>query len=242
MLAICQPVQAGWSDFLDKIIEPKEESRETTSDKRSTPDLNSTELSEGLKQALDSGVQHAVELLGREDGFLKNPRVRIPIPESLGWAEKGLRAMGQDQVLDDFQLSMNRAAEQAMPMVLEVFQQSIRQMTLEDARGILQGPEDAATAYFRRTSEPQLRERIRPVVSETTQQTGVTQQYKAVVGSAGSLGSLLPKDATDLDGYVTQHALDGLFLTIAEEEKRIRKDPMARSTELMRKVFSQFSP
>jgi hypothetical protein len=132
---------------------------------------------------------------------------------------------------------MNRAAERAVPEALDIFKHSIRQMTFTDARNIVRGPDDAATRFFRRTSEERLREKFLPIVERFTEQVGVTAQYKAMMRQAGPVAQLAGRDATDIDGYITQKALDGLFLLMADEERRIRRDPVARTTDILRKVF-----
>ena len=133
---------------------------------------------------------------------------------------------------------MNRAAEQAVPATVEVFKEAISKMSVEDARKILTGPDDAATDYFRRTSGKALAKRIHPIVSEATGKAGVTSAYKKMVGKADFMGGLVQKEAPDLDGYVTDKALDGVFKLVAEEEKNIRENPVARTTELLKKVFA----
>ena len=196
------------------------------------------EISGGLKEALSGGVKVAVKTLGREDGYLKNPRVRIPLPKNLQKVEKALRFAGQGRAVDEFVTSMNRAAEKAVPVAIDVFVDAIRQMTFDDVRKILFSREqDAATQFFRRTSEETLRSKFRPIVEDFTEQTGVTQKYKSMIGKYPFASRLLGSEATDLDGYVTQKALDGLFLIVADEEQKIRKDPLKRTTSLLRRVF-----
>lgn len=200
--------------------------------------VSNNDIGRGLKQALSKGVRSAVDSLGREDGFLRNARVKIPLPRSLQKAERGLRMAGQGRAVDDFVTSMNRAAEKAVPVAIDVFVDAITQMTFDDARRILFSREDdAATQFFRRTSEDDLRRLFRPIVEDFTESVGVTQKYKTMVGKYGFAASLLGQDATDIDGYVTQKALDGLFLLVADEERRIRRDPVGRTTDLLRKVF-----
>lgn len=200
--------------------------------------VTDTEIAGGLKEALSKGVKFAVDSLGREDGFFKNTRVKIPLPKNLQKVEKGLRVAGQGKAVDDFVLAMNRAAEKAVPVAIDVFVNSIKQMSFDDARKILfSGQDDSATQFFRRTSEETLREKFRPIVEKFTQETGVTNKYKTMIGKYGFAAQLLGKDATDLDGYITQKALDGLFLLVADEEKKIRKNPVGRTTDLLKKVF-----
>ncbi len=199
--------------------------------------LAETDIVSGLREALGQGVESAVTSLGRRNGFWDNASVRIPLPAELQQAEKTARKLGMGDKFDQMHLTLNRAAEQAVPHVADIFGAAVRQMTLEDARSILYGPNDAATQFFRRTSESELIGRIRPIVTDATTQVGVTQQYKALVSSYGPLLKLAGIEATDLDGYVTTKAVDGLFYSIAAEEARIRRDPRARTTELMRTVF-----
>ncbi len=200
--------------------------------------LSTSEISGGLKEALFQGIRNAVDDLGRENGFLDNDRVRIPLPKGLQRTEKTLRALGQGRRVDEFIESMNHAAEKAVPVATDVFLDSIRQMSFTDARNILfSGEDDAATQFFRRTSEDRLRDEFRPIVEDFTEQVGVTQKYKEMIGRYGALGRAFGHDAGDLDGYVTQKALDGLFLLVADEEQKIRRDPIGRTTSILRKVF-----
>lgn len=200
----------------------------------------------GLREALAKGVGSAVAGLGRTNGFLGDAKVRIPLPSGLQRTEAALRRLGQGERVDAFVATLNRAAEQAMPEAAVVLADAVLRMTVEDARGILQATNAAATDYFRRTSRKELHARVLPLVGKATEQTGVTAGYKGLLelaggsrsGFLGGLGrSLLGVDSLDLDEYVTQRALDGLFLKIGEEEVRIRENPGARTTELLRQVF-----
>ncbi|HQZ96765.1 MAG TPA: DUF4197 domain-containing protein [Pyrinomonadaceae bacterium] len=205
---------------------------------QSTKNVSDNDIAAGLKEALGKGVSSAVNSLGKPNGFLLNPRVKIPLPKSLQKLEKGLRVAGQGRSVDAFVASMNNAAEKAVPVAIDVFIDAIKWMSFDDARQILfSGQKDAATQFFRRSSEETLRGKFRPIVEEFTEKTGVTQKYKAMVGKAGFAAQLLGKDATDLDGYVTQKALDGLFLLVADEERKIRENPIGRTTALLKKVF-----
>jgi len=205
---------------------------------RQTNGISNADIAGGLKDALLQGVRNAVGELGRENGFLDNARVRIPLPKNLQKTEKTLRALGQGRRVDEFVEAMNHAAEEAVPVAADIFFDSVKQMTFDDARNILLGgQEDAATEFFRRTSEDRLRDEFRPIIERFTEQVGVTQKYKAMVGKYGFMGKVVGQDATDIDGYVTQKALDGLFLMIAQEEREIRRDPIRRTTSLLRKVF-----
>lgn len=201
--------------------------------------LTQEEIVSGLREALGKGVDYAVANLGREGGFFQNLEVRIPMPESLQPVERTLRALGQGQVAQEFHATINHAAERAVPEAAAVLLNSIRQMQLADAERILRGPDTAATEYFRRTSETNLYDRFLPIVKQATAATGVTAAYKRMTERAGPLvaEALLGREAVDLDSYITHKALDGLFLKIAEQEKLIRQNPAARTSELLRKVF-----
>ena len=196
----------------------------------------------GLKEALGKGVQQAVASLGKEDGFLKDLNVKIPMPESLQKVEKTLRTLRQDKLADEFVTTINRAAEQAVPEAAAVLGDSVKQMSIADAKSIVTGTNNAATQYFRRTSETNLHTRFLPIVKAATEKAGVTSAYKRMTEKAGSGfgglgGGLLGNQAPDLDDYVTRKTLDGLFLKIAEQEKLIRENPVARTTDLLQKVF-----
>ena len=209
--------------------------------------LSQDQLIAGLKEALTKGVQHAVTNLGRTDGFLKDSKVRIPMPESLGKVEKGLRAVGQSELADNFVNTMNRAAEQAVPEAAGVLGESVKQMTVADAKTILAGTNTAATDYFRRTASTNLHARFLPIVKKATEQVGVTSAYKqmtekANVGGLGAFSGFLgKKEALDIDSYVTSKAMDGLFVKIADQEKLIRANPAARTSDLLQKVFGSVS-
>jgi hypothetical protein len=192
----------------------------------------------GLKEALTKGVDFAVDSLGTEDGFWGNGDVRIPLPKSLKRIASVAKFSGYGPRVDAFELAMNRAAEKAVPVAKDVFIDSLRQMTFDDARKILfSGEDDAATQFFRRTSEDKLRLKFRPIVEKFTAETGVTSSYKNMMEKAGWMARFAGKDANDLDGYVTDKALDGTFYMIAREEKKIREDPIGRTTKILRDVF-----
>lgn len=209
-----------------------------------TASLSQDQVVQGLKEALGKGVQQAVSRLGHEGGFLTNLNVKIPMPEKLRTVEKTLRVLKQDQLADDFVTTMNHAAEQAVPEAAGVFGDAIKGMSIEDAKAILTGTNNAATQYFRRTTETNLYAKFLPIVKQATSQTGVTAAYKQLMDKAGagstfgSLSrSLLGAESLDVDAYVTTKALDGLFFMVAEEEKLIRDNPAARTTALLQQVF-----
>lgn len=190
-----------------------------------------------LRELLSQGSVQAVALLGRPDGYFANPRVRIPLPENLQRIERTLRRLGQGGLADEFVLSMNRAAESAAPEAKAVFLDVVRGLSLRDAVDIVRGPDDAATRYLRIHADATLTSRFRPIVARATEQVGVTARYKKLTRRTSFVGDALDLSRFDLDNYVTQRALDGLFVLIADEEQRIRHDPAARTTELLRKVF-----
>ena len=211
-----------------------------------TAALSPEQVAGGLKEALGKGVESAVATLGCNNGFLTNLNVKIPMPEKLQKVESVLRAAGQNQMADDFVTSMNRAAEQAVPVAASVFGNAIKQMSIADAKSILSGPEDAATQFFRRTTQTNLQAKFYPIVQKATDQVGVTAQYKAMMGKFTALDTVSSlfggKSATklssgDIDAYVTDKAMDGLFKLVAAEEKNIRANPLARTSDLLRKVF-----
>ncbi len=207
---------------------------------RSTTKTNvsNNEINDGLKAALFQGVENAVDTLGRRNGFLDNVRVRIPLPASLHKTERTLRFLGQGEKVDEFVEAMNHAAEEAVPVAADIFLDSVKQMSFTDAKNILFSREDdAATQFFRRTSENRLREEFRPIVEDFTSKVGVTQKYKEMIGRYGFFGRFIGQDASDIDGYVTEKALDGLFYMVAQEEMKIRKDPIGRTTKILRDVF-----
>ncbi|MDT8388332.1 MAG: DUF4197 domain-containing protein [Thiogranum sp.] len=226
---------AAWSDWRQKIEDVL--STETPAGVEATQ-LSQDEIVAGLKEALQVGVERATSLLGQKGGFLNDAAVKIPLPEPLKKVERGLRAVGQDAVVDEFVMSMNRAAEKAVPEATSILADTIKNMSLRDARSILNGPDDAATQYFRAQNEARLTDAVLPIVKDTTAEAGVTSSYKRMTGKLGPLAQFADMDRLDLDQYIAGKTLDGLFLKLAQEEKRIREDPVARSTELLKKVFA----
>jgi Protein of unknown function (DUF4197) len=198
--------------------------------------ITSREAASALKAALEKGSTAAVASLGRTDGFFGDPRVKIALPESMQRTEKLVRRFGMGRYADELILGMNRAAEAAVPEAKQLFVDSVRKMTLQDAKGILKGGETAGTEYFRRTTEGQLRKRFLPVVQRSTEKVGLVQQYDDYAEKVAALG-LVKKEDANLEEYVTQKALDGLFFMVAEEEKAIRKDPVGTGTAIIKKVF-----
>ncbi|MDM4770751.1 DUF4197 domain-containing protein [Solimonas sp. SE-A11] len=199
--------------------------------------LGENEIIGGLREALAVGTTKAINQLGRPDGYWANAGVRIPLPPEMVKLEKSLRQFGQDKLVDDFHLTLNRAAEQAVPQVADIFGNAVRQMSIQDARAILNGSPDAATQFFRRTTSESIYAKVYPIVQTSTQRVGVTQQYKKLASSYGPLLKMAGVKNLDLDSYVTEQALAGLFTTIAQEEARIRQNPAARTSDILKRVF-----
>jgi len=198
--------------------------------------LTSADAAGGIKAALSQGINTAVGELGAPDGFLKNPKVTIPLPPALQKAEQGLRVFGMGADADALKNGMNHAAENAMHEALPVLKNALHSMSLEDAKGILTGGNDAATAYFRRTTSAELTTRFKPIVARATARLKLADLYNRYAGQAAKFGLLKSQDA-DVDDYVTAKALDGLFLEMAVEEQAIRKDPLGQTSSLIKKVF-----
>jgi hypothetical protein len=198
--------------------------------------LSNADAVAGLKDALIQGAGKAVGQLGTAGGFLDDPKLKIPLPPSIQRVESGLRMMGMGRQTDELVSSMNRAAELAVKEATPVLTGAIRSMSVDDAKGILTGGDDAATRYFRRTTSDELTRRFLPIVKTMTGRVQLAQQYDALAGKAASFGLVKSEDA-NVDGYVTRKALDGLFLVIGEQERAIRSDPAAAATGVARRVF-----
>jgi uncharacterized protein DUF4197 len=198
--------------------------------------ISGGEAAAGLKAALEKGSQAAVGKLGRNDGFFGNPQVRIPLPDSLARAERLMRRVGMGRYADELVLSMNRAAEAAVPEAKQLLIEAVKKMSVQDAKGILTGGETAGTEYFRRTTRGELRRRFLPIVQKATAKVDLAQKYEQYAERAAMVG-LLKKEDADLDEYVTQKTLDGLYFMVAEEEKQIREDPLKAGASIIRKVF-----
>ncbi|MDR1999968.1 MAG: DUF4197 domain-containing protein [Zoogloeaceae bacterium] len=198
--------------------------------------LTNKDATDGLKEALTQGAGKAVDLLGKENGFLGNPKVRIPLPEKFEKVGKTMRTFGMGKQVDELETSFNRAAEAAVPEAKKLLVDSIKQMSVQDAKGVLTGGDNAATEYFRRTTSAPLSDKFRPIVQQAIAKVKLAEQYDKFAGSAAKFG-LISKEDSQLDNYVTNKALDGLYLMIAEEEKAIRQDPVGAAGKLAQKVF-----
>ncbi|HNE72057.1 MAG TPA: DUF4197 domain-containing protein [Giesbergeria sp.] len=199
-------------------------------------DLSGADASNGLKAALGQGAQAAVALLGRTDGFLGNPKVRIPLPGHLDDAAQLLRKFGQGKRIDELVTTINRAAEAAVPMGKDLLVSAVQNMTVTDAKNILTGGDTSVTAFFAEKTRIPLGERFLPVVTRATEKVGLAQRYNAFAGKAAGFGLLRNEDA-NLEQYVTGKTLDGLYLVIGEEEKKIRQNPAGAGSAIVRKVF-----
>ena len=198
--------------------------------------LDEQTAASGLKEALEQGTNRAVTTLGTVDGYLKNQDVRIPLPENLTSVARTMRKLGMGQVVDELETSMNRAAEAAAPLAKDVFLDTIKQMTFKEALTIVRGNQHEATDYLAENSRPRLSELFQPIVSGQLDSVGTTRAFGKFMKSAGRL-TRTAKPSFDLNEYVTGKALDGLFFVIAREEEKIRKDPLARTTDLLKTVF-----
>ncbi|HEY6241090.1 MAG TPA: DUF4197 domain-containing protein [Burkholderiales bacterium] len=199
-------------------------------------DISNRDAINGLKEALTRGSQAAVERLGVENGFFGNNRVKIPLPSSLRRMEAVMRSIGMDRHADELVLRMNRAAEAAVPEAKTLLVDAVKKMSVQDAKGILTGGDDAATQYFKRTTSEPLARRFRPIVKKAMEKVKLAEKYDEIAASGAKFGLVKEEDA-QLEDYVTRKALDGLFVVIAEEEKKIRKDPLGSASAIISKVF-----
>lgn len=234
ILALTAPfIQGGTLDDLLKEVQP---ARSGTAAGPRPQDQNTTVS--GLKEALSIGTEKAVKSISRVDGYFGNDLIRILLPERVQQAASIVGKMGYQQQVDNLVLAMNRAAETAAPKAASLFAEAIKEMTFDDARKILQGGNTAATDYFKGKTSQKLYDQFKPVVTSSMSKVGVAKAYKDMMAPYQSL-PFASKDSMDLDHYVTNKALDGLFTMVAEEEKKIRTDPAARVTDLLKKVFAK---
>lgn len=199
-------------------------------------DLSETDAAAGVRAALERGAVSAVGLLGRTDGFLGNPKVRIPLPGVLEDAAKLLRATGQQKRVDELVTAMNRAAEQAVPEARQLLVNAVKSMSVEDGRRILTGGDNSVTEFFAAKTREPLGVKFLPIVTKATQKVKLADKYNAVAGKVAGFG-LLKKEDANIQQYVTGKALDGLYLMIGEEERKIRRDPVGTGSAILKKVF-----
>ncbi len=202
----------------------------------SVSNLSESEANGGLKEALSQGVNKAVSSLGAADGFFGNNAVKIPLPNSLKKIQKGMQLMGMGKQSDELVLKMNRAAEAAVPEAKTLLVDSIKKMTLADAKTILTGPQDAATQYFKKTTSAQMSEKFLPIVTKATENVALANSYNKYAEMGSKFGVVKKEDA-NINQYVTNKALDGVYYMVAQEEAAIRKDPLGQASSLIKKVF-----
>ena len=198
--------------------------------------LSTEEVAQGLKEALTNGVSKESDLVSKVDGYFKNPEIKIPFPPEVKQVETTLRQMGLGNEVDRFVLTLNRGAEDAAKEAKPIFIEAVRQMTIQDAWAILRGEKDAATQYLKKTTSAQLKEKFKPVIQQSLNKVNATKYYGDLVNTYNKI-PLVQKVNPNLDEYATDEAIKGLFVMIAKEEKNIRENPVARTTELLKKVF-----
>lgn len=237
VLSMVLSVLAVAQSQLDSLLK-KAESTAATQNTNSDKGLSEDKITSGLKEALTVGAGKAVALTGKPDGFLKNDAIKITLPEKLHPVEKGLRALGQGAQVDELVTAMNRAAEQAVPQAKEIFISAIKKMSISDARSILTRSDTAATEYFKKTTSADLTTTFNPIVQKSMADVGVVKKYNTMTEQAANI-PFLKKQSLNIDDYVVQKSLDGLFLMLGEEEKKIRKNPAAQTTSLLKMVFGK---
>lgn len=200
--------------------------------------LDDSTIISGLKEALSIGTDNAVKNVSQFDGYFGNQAIKILMPEKIQKVADILRKIGYEKQVDDFVLSMNRAAEKAAPQAASIFVGAIKEMTFEDARKILNGGDTAATEFFKSKTHDKIYNTFKPIVSSSIDEVGVTRSYKEMMGKYESL-PFMSEESVDIDHYVTNKAMDGLFYVVGQEEKKIRKDPAARVTDLLKTVFGK---
>ena len=199
-------------------------------------DISNRDAINGLKTALTNGAQSAVAKLGKQDGFMNDSRLRIPLPPSMKRAEAMMHSIGAGKQVDDLVLRMNRAAEAAVPQAKPLLVDAAKKMTVQDAKGILTGGPDSATQYFKRTTSEPLAQKFKPVVVKAMAKVKLAEKYDEIAASGAKFGLLKNEDA-NLEDYITRKTLDGLFVGIADEEKKIRENPTAAASSIVKKVF-----
>ena len=237
-LTLALPAHAfDWGELLKGVTSKPTSEPATTS---GVDALSTTDINAGLKEALTRGAETAVSQLGRKDGFFGDPKLKIPLPPTLQKAEKAMRMLGMGSQADELVLSMNRAAEAAVPEAKTLLVGAVKEMTLEDAKGILTGGQTAATDFFRRKTEATLTERFTPIVKTHTDKVGLAQRYNQYAGAAAQF-NLLDEKQANVEQYVTLQALDRLYTVIGEKEAAIRANPMQAGSDLLKKVFGAVS-
>ena len=229
---------AAATNLLDRVkdLTGRKDKQSSTGAPAQGGSLDKETVAAGLKEALSVGSQNAVKIVSQADGYFKNPAIKIPLPEKVKKVERPLRKIGLGKQVDEFIVTMNRAAEKAAPVAKDIFIGAVKEMTITDAIKILQGGDTAATDYFKSKTHDKLYGAFKPTVSKAVMEVGVTKAYQQLVDKAKRT-KLIKDESLDLDHHVTTKALDGLFTMVAAEESRIRANPAARTTELLQKVF-----
>jgi uncharacterized protein DUF4197 len=199
-------------------------------------ELTTSEVAKGLKEALIKGAEYSTDIASKTDGYFKNPAIKIPFPPEIQKIETKLRQIGLNKLVDDFILSMNRGAEKAAAEATPIFVNAITNMTIEDAWAILKGDDDAATKYLQKTTGGQLKTKFKPIIRQSLESVNATKYYADITNTYNKIPLVTPLE-TDLSEYVNNLAIDGLFSLVAKEELAIRKNPIARTSELLKKVF-----
>jgi hypothetical protein len=200
--------------------------------------LSQSDVQAALREALSLSAEKVVKQVSREGGFSLDPKIRIPLPPALQPVDQALKAVGMGALTEDLQMRINKAAEAAAPKAKEIFVSAIKKMTIDDAKQILNGPEDAATAYLKKHMSPEMLTAMQPMVSSALAEAGAVKAYDAVLGQYKQAMPFMPDAKANLSQYATQKAIDGIFYYVAQEEAAIRKDPAKRTTDLIKKVFS----
>lgn len=229
-VAGCLTAASASADWFDKLIGTVSGGGDSVSS------LSNSDIASGLKEALRVGSERVVGQLGKTDGFNSDPAIHIPLPKSLKTVQSALDKVGASSMLDDLELKLNRAAEAATPKAKEHFLQAIKEMTLEDAKNIYSGPDDAATRYFQTKMTEPLKQSMRPIVSDSIAEVGAVQAYDRVMDKYDTL-PFVPDVKTNLTDHVLEQGLNGIFHYLAKEEAAIRQNPAARTTDLLKRVF-----
>ncbi len=231
---------AGWWDTVTEVINSdagKQVTQSLENGNSGIASLTNTEISSGLKEALTIGTKQVVSQLGVNNGFNLDPKIHIPLPGILGRVDNALKAIGMGSLTERLETRLNHAAEIATPKAKDLFITAISKMTINDAKNILTGPNDAATQYLRKTMGVELSQEMQPIVSTSLASAGAVKAYDQVMGQYSQI-PFMPDVKADLNDYVVEKAMDGIFYYVAQEEAAIRTNPIKRSTDLLKRVFS----
>lgn len=233
LLVFTIPAQADWKQFLQDFSQ----STQNRSGNQQASDLSSDTIAKGLKEALETGTRKAIDTVSQNGGYLNNPQIRIPLPPRVQQAAGLMRQLGLNKMADDFEQSINRAAEKAAPQATSIMIDAIKSMTIDDAKTILNGGNDAATRFFEDRTRSRLAGLFKPVIDTSLNEVGATRYYNQLDEQVSALPVIGQDLNMDLPEYVTDQALDGLFVMLAQEEQKIRTNPAARTSEILQQVF-----